>query len=491
MAMKWVLAAACAVMLAAATPAQAVVFNAPRGESAFKVPRGVTQIKATAVGERGANGVIGREVVASVPVAPGAMLTLRVGVGGGLSGVFDGADPLVVAAGGDGGPSFPDAGVPATRITPALTLEYGDDDAPLVSLDPPAGLNPVSIEGVAGTEGGDGGGVSIRLYPGERPEGEPVSATNVGFGADGRFATAVGGQLSDGVWTAQAVQFDSAGHVGVSDPVTFTVDHGGPRIQLTGPGPITNDPQIEGIAGSEPGDLEEVTVTVTGPGGYRETVVASLRGVGFHVTLADALADGTYTAVARQEDRYHHVGTATLTFVVDTVAPRLTLDGADGGMLTGTASEPGDVVITVGAVTVTVPVVDGAYSATLAPPDGAYTATARLLDAAGNTAVATRSFRVVSPVAPVASGPAPAITTPAAVPKPIALRITSAKRRGRALTVKGTASGTGTVTVSAAGQHKRVRLTRGKWSATLELRRAKRVTITVSYADRIARKTVR
>jgi hypothetical protein len=467
--MKWVWAAACAVFLAAASPAQAVVFNAPRGESAFKVPRGVTQIKVTAVGERGPSGEIGREVTANVPVVPGAVLTLRVGA---PSGVYDGAAPLIVAAG--------DAGVPATQPTPSLLLEYADNDAPLVSLDQPGELNPVSIEGVAGTEGGDGGGVSVRLYPGERAEGDPVSTANVGFGADGRFGTALSG-LPDGVWTAQAVQYDIAGHAGVSNPVTFTVDHGGPQITLTAPGPITHDPEIEGIAGSEPGDVEEVTVTVTGPGGYRETVVAGLRGTGFRVTLSRPLADGTYTAVARQEDRYHHVGTATLTFVVDTVAPVITLDG----VLYGTASEPGEVLVTVGGVRVTVPVVDGAFSTRLNLPDGDYTATARLADAAGNIAVATRSFRVVTPAPPTTVVPAPPVVAPPA----IALRITKATRRGRALTVKGTAPGT--VTVSAGGVRKRVKPAGGAWAATLKLRRAKRVTVTVSYAGKTVRRTVR
>ena len=383
--MKWVCAAICAVFLVAAAPAHAVVFTAPRGESAFKVPRGVTQIKVVAVGERGGgpNGGIGREVVRTIDVTPGELLTLRVGTGGGagafsgggLSGVY-GAGPLVVAAGGggsgttgpgaaagsgsvltgsdggagvtggggggagrfggaggaagaggSGGSSFPVDGVTASGITPLLTLEYTDAHAPAISLVQPDDVNPAFVEGVAGTEGGDAGGVSVRLYAGDRPVGEPFSTSNVGFAPDGRFSMGLVA-LDDGVYTAQAAQLDNAGHEGVSNAVTFTVDRVGPEVQLTWPGLITGDAwtTIEGVLGTEPGDLEEVTVSVTGPNGYSQAAAIQVRGTTFTATLPAALVDGTYRAVAHQPDVHGHVGTATMTFVVDTVAPQLTFD---------------------------------------------------------------------------------------------------------------------------------------------------------------------
>ena len=87
---------------------------------------------------------------------------------------------------------------------------------------------------------------------------------------DGRFSAALS-SLGEGVWTAQAVQYDIAGHDGASNAVTFVVDHSGPKLQITSPGPVTGDAHADdrGPRRDELGDLEEVTVTVTGPGGYQ------------------------------------------------------------------------------------------------------------------------------------------------------------------------------------------------------------------------------
>ncbi len=617
--MKWVLALAGAALLAGAAPAQATPVQlkvSQRGESIFRVPRGVTQLKVTAVGEHGVAGAAaggrGAEVTQTLAVNAGDALTLRVGThggaggtggrGGGLSGVFA-ATPLVVAAGGGGGastaggdagaaaPGGGAAGTPGGALAggqgtgggggagfgggagssagggggvsypsagrlvdaaPSLLLEYEDADGPLVTVDDP-GLNPELLTGTAGIEGGDATSVSVRFFPGSQVTPDPTSSVAVGVGPDGRFATVIG-NLPDGQWTVQAVQPDVAGHTTYSEPVTFVVDQFGPEVKITSPGPLTNDAQTQiiGTPGSQFGDLAEVTVRVTGAG-YDATVTAdSIRGGEFRAVMPEPLADGRYTAVARQKDVYGHSGSATLVFDVDTVAPKVTLAGPDGDVtaarVSGTAAEPGSVQIdlfdTDGrlAGSARAPVVAGAFSAVVPAADGVYTARVMLYDSAGNAGVATRAFRLDStgpaidlggvratyrlgesagpgfactdPVG-VAACDGPAIDTasagahtltvtardrlgntssatasytvlapPVAVVRKAAaaLKIGKVTRRGRTVTIKGTAAkaATGTVTVTVAGVKKRVKLARGAWRAKVTLKRAPRKSSVVS-----------
>jgi len=552
--MKWVYALASATVLAGAAPAHAapVVFKVTaRGESTFRVPRGVTQLEATAVGEHGlagpAAGGRSAEVTAKVAVHPGDVLTLRVGTdggaggtggrGGGLSGVFGSASPLLVAAGGGGGAATAggDAGAAALSggaagtpggplaggagagggggagygggsggaagtgggggasfpgdgklvdAAPSVQLSYEDADAPLVSVAAPTAINPAEITGTGGIEGGDGGGVTVSFA--SSPSGDPFSSVSLGIGADGRFSASVPA-LSDGTWYVEATQGDIAGHMGTSGRIPFVVDHLGPQPRFTNPGARTNAPVIEGVPGQEPGDLPPVSVHVTGTGFDRAFDAEAIRG-GFRVDPGE-LPDGRYTAVATQSDQYGHVGSASTTFVVDTVPPAVTLNPVEAGVttvaLSGTASEGSTVVLTVADKPVTVPVVQGAFSAVLPAPPGSTVATATLYDEAGNFATATRSFQLL---------PAPILTVavPTPTPQPVAtvrkaaaaLKITKATRHGRKLTVKGTAAkaATGVVTLKAGGVTKRVKLARGAWSATLKLRRAAKVTVSVSYA---------
>jgi hypothetical protein len=394
---------------------------------------------------------------------------------------------------------------------------------PGVSMDPP-GLNPTVVSGVAGVSEDDARSVNVRFYRGAAVSGEAVSTTTVGVAPDGRFATAVG-LLDDGQWTVQSEQFDLANHAALSPPVTFVVDHYGPRPEITAPAALTNErqPAILGTPGTEYGDLDAATVTVTGPNGFNVTVDAVSDRAGFRAELPSPLPDGHYTAVAHQADEFGHTGTASQAFEVDTVPPVVTLGGT-GATFTGTASEGTTVHLTVqrgdgdapplgvtppggaaargaaaaaggvaargaavaagGAAApgtgwqVAVPVVDGAFATTLDLPDGDYTATATLYDAAGNAAFATRSFTLATPVPAAAPVVAPA---PAAVParrSAAALKITAARLSGRRLAVKGTAAktATGVVTVTAGGAKRRVRLARGKWSATLRVHRPTKAT---------------
>lgn len=105
-----------------------------------------------------------------------------------------------------------------TAATPTLTL--------------PATFNATtpSLTGNAGTAAGDDPFVSIRVYPGTTTTGNPLNLPGR-LGADGSFS--VGAALSDGTYTAEAVQGDLDGNQGISAPETFVVDTAAPKPTLS------------------------------------------------------------------------------------------------------------------------------------------------------------------------------------------------------------------------------------------------------------------
>ena len=117
-----------------------------------------------------------------------------------------------------------------------------------------------------------------------------------------------------------------------------------PTITLTTPanGSSTNDttPTLSGVAGIAAGDLATVTVTVYNGPNTGGTVAATLpttrNGVtGAYTIDASALPDGTYTAIARQQDAAGNTGSSSAnTFVVDTAPPVVTLTNPAGGLST-------------------------------------------------------------------------------------------------------------------------------------------------------------
>ena len=189
----------------------------------------------------------------------------------------------------------------------------------------PGALNPTFVDGVGRDRGRRR---RRRLGPAVRGRAartaSRVSASSVGLSPDGAFSAAIW-PLAEGVWTVQAVQFDIAGHEGLSNAVTFYFDRSGPQVEITWPGPVTDDAQtsIEGVARDRaPGDLEEVTVTVTGPG--RLPARPSTRRCAVRLprrARRRRSPTGPTGAVARQEDELPARRDGDATFVVDTVAP--------------------------------------------------------------------------------------------------------------------------------------------------------------------------
>jgi hypothetical protein len=214
----------------------------------------------------------------------------------------------------------------------AFTIVEGT--APLVTLTaPPDGsstFDPTpTFAGTAGTEPGDEGSVTVKVYAGRAATGAPVRTLGATPAADGSYTVDAAPALAGGTYTAQAEQSDAAGNTGRSATSTFTIlDTTAPLVALSAPadGSSTADttPAFAGVAGTAPGDAASVTVKVyagsLATGTPLQTLTATTAGDGsYSVAAAPALAAGAYTAQAEQSDAAGNTGlSATRTFTVVT-----------------------------------------------------------------------------------------------------------------------------------------------------------------------------
>jgi large repetitive protein len=221
------------------------------------------------------------------------------------------------------------AGNVATRQV-AFTI---DTVAPVVAIDSvptPSKNQTPKLLGGAGIASGDHTTVTVNVYKGEAAAGTPMESVPVTVAA-GAWSHSTP-TLADGTYTAQAVQEDSAGNVGKSTAVTFTVDTTAPTVSVT---PVTSPtknqtPTISGVAGVVSGDQASVTVTVyegvTASGKVAASETVATSGASWSFTPGKALAQGTYTVQATQEDKAGNIGkSAAVTFAVDTTAPVITV----------------------------------------------------------------------------------------------------------------------------------------------------------------------
>jgi hypothetical protein len=276
--------------------------------------------------------------------------------------------------------------------------------APTLNATPPnIAASTVTFTGTGGSAVGDNGSVVLKLLQGPTlVRSIPASLAN------GAYSITVD-QLPDGFYSVWTEQTDLAGNTGMSTPRGFQIDTAAPVVTLTSPaGAVaTARPTFAGSAGKQFSDLTAIRVDIYAgptPTGTPITVTGTAANGAFSLTGDLGLADGTYTAVARQDDvAGNHGASAPRTFAIDTVAPAPTLAApaalnpaelsgtGDDGHVVLTLSREGTVVRTLDAT-----VSQGAFSASLsALADGAYTVTAAQEDAAGNHgASAPQSFRV-------------------------------------------------------------------------------------------------
>lgn len=207
--------------------------------------------------------------------------------------------------------------------------------APAVTLSAPASGTATNdstptFSGGAGTAAGDSSTVTVKVYAGTVASGTPATTlTTTRSGSS--WSVTPGTPLADGTWTAQAEQSNADGTVGRSTPSTFSVDTAAPAVTLTAPstGTTTADstPELAGAAGAAPGDAAVVQVEIHAGTDLSGSLVQSLSatrvGGAWSTSASPALANGTYTAVARQGDTAGNAGVSTTsTFTVDAPPPQ-------------------------------------------------------------------------------------------------------------------------------------------------------------------------
>ncbi|HEY6596024.1 MAG TPA: Ig-like domain-containing protein, partial [Asanoa sp.] len=333
------------------------------------------------------------------------------------------------------------AGNTATSAAHSFTI---DATGPNVTLTTPAdgstlGTGNATFSGAAGDGPGDAEAVSVNVYSGTAATGTPVQ-TRQATRSGTSWTVDASPALADGTYTAQAEQQDATGNTATSAAHTFTVNTAAPVVTLTAPadGSSTADatPAFAGSASDRPIDSQTVTVTVyegaSAGGTVAQTLGTTRSGGSWSVSGLIDLADGTYTAVAQQQDTGGRTGaSAPSTFTVDTSAPVVTLSGPADGALVGdsTPTFSGDAGNQTGdAQTVTVKVYagtgvsgspvqtrqatrsGGSWSVPASPAlaDGTYTAQAEQQDAAGNTATSAAHSFTIDTTAPAVTLTAPA-----------------------------------------------------------------------------------
>ncbi|HWX97334.1 MAG TPA: Ig-like domain-containing protein, partial [Solirubrobacteraceae bacterium] len=145
----------------------------------------------------------------------------------------------------------------------------------------------------------------------------------------GTWQATPGSPLKDGAYTAVAEQ-TLVTETGSSE-VAFTVDTIAPTVTLNAQPALVNSGTVTfgGAAGTEPGDLESVTLKIyagtTATGSPAQTIpVTPASGTW---TAQAGLADGTYTAIAEQADKAGNTGfSSTTTFTINTASPTVSLN---------------------------------------------------------------------------------------------------------------------------------------------------------------------
>ncbi len=319
-----------------------------------------------------------------------------------------------------------------------------DTVAPAVTVSAPSPGTAVSttsplLSGAAGTAAGDGSEVTVRVFAGSDTGGTPLQTTTTTESL-GAWTVSASALAPDAQYTVEATQSDAAGLTGVASS-TFVVDRVAPVVDVTVPahGGATSmsAPTFAGTAGTAAAspttgaDLATVTVRVFGGTGVGGPLLQTLSSVvdgggGFSVAASSALANGTYTVQAGQDDEAGNHGLSSAnTFtvnasvaVVSITAPSNNAYLSAAPVISGSATVGGGKADTVtvelyeGAATSGTPVrslsaavsvSNGLWSASAAPlpGDGQYTAVARQDDDAGNTGVSPARTFVVDTTAPV------------------------------------------------------------------------------------------
>jgi hypothetical protein len=306
-----------------------------------------------------------------------------------------------------------------------------DTNPPTVTLDQPLTHSNNATPTFTGTAS-DTTQVTVKVYIGPKAVGSPI-ATATALPSGGAWksghATLPTGKNT---YTAVASEESSLGNPpGASAPVTFAVDTEAPSVTLNAPASPMNvaTPSFTGTASETNPVIVEIFragSTISGPPVATATAAGTGRGWATG-PASPALADGEYVAVATQKSSFGHGpgSDGPAPFVVDTVAPAVTLSYPSGGSSSngGTQAVAGTAGTAVGdfaqvtvqlfsgsqippgqspTQSVQVPVGAGQWSVTLAGLGaGSYVVRAEQADDAGNVgATAAAGFSMLASSGP-------------------------------------------------------------------------------------------
>lgn len=345
---------------------------------------------------------------------------------------------------GNRGKSEPPVTFTVDTTPPALTIATPAEGAVLE-------VARAKLSGLAGEASGDQPTVKLKLYHGSSVSGGLVQELEVTASAGNWSTGASLAPLENGIYTIQAQQSDDAGNT-ATRTTTFTVATASPVVTLstsafvqrTGAFFTNATPTFTGSASTAPEDAKAVLLKI-----YRGTAasgapISTTEGVltGSSWQASPALGEGTYTAVAQQQDSnpYSHPGTSDpVMFTVDAQAPQVTLTSPAENSSTSSSSQvlsgaagtaAGDsttvtVQLYAGASTagqsplqtISVQATAGVWSAAFAGlSPGTYSALAEQSDDVGNVGRSTPvTFTLTAPVALLAPA-APPASSPLAPP---------------------------------------------------------------------------
>jgi large repetitive protein len=281
-----------------------------------------------------------------------------------------------------------------------------------------------SFSGTADTGEGNIRSVTVRIYAQGSGVVRTLSASVNGGGA---WSTGPVEKLEDGTYSVQAEQRDEAGNSGVSLRPSFRIDTIAPVITMKPVAKATKGPTVTlaGSAGTAPGDLSTVTVTIYNGSAVSEGAIASIGTA--HVNThgewsftSGSLAEGIYTVQASQSDEAHNVGHSEppATFNVISKPPTVVLNppalrsNNREPTFSGTASAGAKVTVTVddgtGMKLAQAPATPGTEGTWTTKPiklpsekgPSAYSVVATAVDEAGNSTTTPRDYFSVDLEAP-------------------------------------------------------------------------------------------
>lgn len=271
------------------------------------VPVGQPTIAGTAGTTVGDSAVTVRVYAGSATGTPLQKLTATPGPGGGYS-----VKPAVPLADGRYTAQAEQHDLLGVRSFAEVSF-FVETALPTVKLDSPAGsllfTATPTLSGTAGTRPGDSSAVALLVYPGDDTSRAPVRLDTGTVAAGGQFSIMIEPSLSDGQYTAVAVQQGAAGS-GVSAPQTFQINANGPAVTLDQPaaGASTTDMWLifSGAAGNKAVDSPKVQLSLysgaSASGQPIGTLSTTRSGAQWSTLWPTRLPPGVYTAQASQSD---------------------------------------------------------------------------------------------------------------------------------------------------------------------------------------------